>query len=377
MGTPRLTETAIVTLLSTRFSAPMISSRSIEARVGTPRLTETDAAGLPVDPTVLAEVGDTLNASVATITDADGISTPASLQWQVKDFPSGVWLPIVGATGADFKITSFQASYVDRMGVTETVVSAPTILVTLPGGVNTPPFVVAEQQLTGVPDTTALAGQSFDYFVPVTTIFGDGQTLPSNLLYSATLADGQDLSMANLSFTFTVDPTMLVGTGEFKILPVDLLGPDGVANTGDENSGHLDTPGQIAVRVTATDTGPGAPLSVTDTFFINVLPIDMAPVANNDSSSILEDATLTVTPATQGVLANDTDADVGDRLTAQLVAGPAHGTLQFHTDGTFIYKPTLNFTEPTCSPTWRTISSSHPATSPRRCLSRSTPKPMW
>ncbi len=79
-----------------------------------------------MDPTVLAEVGDTLHANVASITDADGISTPFSLQWQVQDFLSGVWLPIVGATGADFKITSFQdgnalrvkASYVDGKGVT-------------------------------------------------------------------------------------------------------------------------------------------------------------------------------------------------------------------------------------------------------------------
>ena len=300
---------------------------------------------------MLAEVGDTLHANIVSITDADGISTPVSLQWQVQDFFSGVWLPIVGATGADFKITSFQdgnalrvkASYVDGKGVTETVVSAPTILVTLPGGVNTPPFVVARQQLTGIPDTTAQAGQTFDYFVPMTTIFGDGQTLPSNLIYTATTAGGQDLATVGLSFSFTVDPTTLVGTGEFKTLPPDPLGPDGVANTGDEVSGTLDTPGQIAVRVTATDTGPGVPLSVTDTFFINVLPLDTPPVANNDAYSILEDATLTVTPATQGVLANDTDADFGDRLTAKLVSGPAHGTLQFHTDGTFVYKPTLNY----------------------------------
>ena len=99
--------------------------------VGTPTLTETDPGGNVVDPTVLAEVGDTLHANVVSITDADGISTPVSLQWQVQDFLSGVWLPIVGATGADFKITSFQdgnalrvkASYVDGKGVTETVVS--------------------------------------------------------------------------------------------------------------------------------------------------------------------------------------------------------------------------------------------------------------
>jgi uncharacterized delta-60 repeat protein len=42
------------------------------------------------------------------------------------------------------------------------------------------------------------------------------------------------------------------------------------------------------------------------------------------------------------VLANDTDAD-GDPLTAALVSGPTHGSLAFHTDGTFTYTPAPNF----------------------------------
>ena len=44
-----------------------------------------------------------------------------------------------------------------------------------------------------------------------------------------------------------------------------------------------------------------------------------------------------------GVLANDTDPDLGDRLTAALVAGPAHGALTLNPDGTFTYTPTANF----------------------------------
>lgn len=99
----------------------------------------------------------------------------------------------------------------------------------------------------------------------------------------------------------------------------------------------------MGVRVTATDTGPGVPLSVTNTFFINILPLDTPPVANDDAYSILENASLSVATVRQGVLANDTDADIGDRLTAQLVSGPAHGALQFNKDGTFNYTPTLNY----------------------------------
>src|SRR5205814_8549496 len=39
-----------------------------------------------------------------------------------------------------------------------------------------------------------------------------------------------------------------------------------------------------------------------------------------------------------GVLSNDTDPD-GDRLSAQLVSGPARGTLHLNPDGSFSYLP--------------------------------------
>ena len=43
-----------------------------------------------------------------------------------------------------------------------------------------------------------------------------------------------------------------------------------------------------------------------------------------------------------GVLANDTDVE-GDLLLASLVTGPSHGSLTFHSDGTFTYVPDPNF----------------------------------
>lgn len=43
-----------------------------------------------------------------------------------------------------------------------------------------------------------------------------------------------------------------------------------------------------------------------------------------------------------GVLANDYDAD-GDPLTAELVTGPANGTLLLNSDGSFTYTPNMNF----------------------------------
>jgi VCBS repeat-containing protein len=70
-------------------------------------------------------------------------------------------------------------------------------------------------------------------------------------------------------------------------------------------------------------------------------PANRAPVANNDSYSVNEDTQLTV-GAASGVLANDTDPD-GDKLTAVLVSGPAHGTLTFGSDGSFAYRASLDF----------------------------------
>ena len=182
---------------------------------------------------MLAEVGDTLHANVATITDADGISTPVSLQWQVQDFLSGVWLPIVGATGADFKITSFQdgnplrvkASYVDGKGVTETVVSAPTILVTLPGDVNTPPFVVraaAAQRhpghhRAGRPDVRLLRAVDHDL-----RRRPDAAEQPD--LYRDPGGRTRTWPRWACRSRFTVDPTTLVGTGEFKTLAAGSAG---------------------------------------------------------------------------------------------------------------------------------------------------------
>ena len=50
-------------------------------------------------------------------------------------------------------------------------------------------------------------------------------------------------------------------------------------------------------------------------------------------------------PYPSGVLANDSDPD-NDALTAVLVSGPAHGTLAFNADGSFIYTPDENYSGP-------------------------------
>ncbi|HEY3026764.1 MAG TPA: Ig-like domain-containing protein, partial [Pyrinomonadaceae bacterium] len=95
-------------------------------------------------------------------------------------------------------------------------------------------------------------------------------------------------------------------------------------------------PGAV-VTATATD-----PQGNTSEFSQCAQAVGMnPPLANNDSFSTNEDTALNV--AAPGVLLNDTDADPGTTLTAQLFAGPSNGTLSLNQNGSFIYTPAANF----------------------------------
>ncbi len=69
---------------------------------------------------------------------------------------------------------------------------------------------------------------------------------------------------------------------------------------------------------------------------ITVVPVNDTPAAVDDTYSVGEGSTLT-TPASSGVLANDTDAD-GDTITATLVEGTSSGGLVLNADGSFSYE---------------------------------------
>ncbi len=81
--------------------------------------------------------------------------------------------------------------------------------------------------------------------------------------------------------------------------------------------------------------------SNTATVTINVTaPANQAPVANNDTYSTPEGATLTV--SAPGVQANDTNPG-GGTLSSTVVTPPADGTMVFHPNGSFTYVPTAGF----------------------------------
>ena len=73
------------------------------------------------------------------------------------------------------------------------------------------------------------------------------------------------------------------------------------------------------------------------TVTINVRPVNDPPVAFDDRYTLNEDQTLTI--AAPGILANDTDIDVGDPQLAVLVTLPAHGGLVLNANGSFSYTP--------------------------------------
>ncbi|MEP4531721.1 MAG: Ig-like domain-containing protein, partial [Cyclobacteriaceae bacterium] len=98
--------------------------------------------------------------------------------------------------------------------------------------------------------------------------------------------------------------------------------------------------------------------ALVDTIYFKIYPINDAPVASDDSFTLLEGGTLTVDDADgtatggdatdDGVLVNDVDVD-GDALTIALVTGPAYNASAFtlNADGTFeyVHDGSENFTD--------------------------------
>jgi Ca2+-binding RTX toxin-like protein len=96
--------------------------------------------------------------------------------------------------------------------------------------------------------------------------------------------------------------------------------------------------------ITATATDEDGVFSA-GSLAVTVSAINDPPTASNDSYQTNGTGQLVV-DAASGVLANDTDPDVGDTLTAHLIAGPSEGTLTLNADGSFTYTPNGGFTGP-------------------------------
>jgi VCBS repeat-containing protein len=80
------------------------------------------------------------------------------------------------------------------------------------------------------------------------------------------------------------------------------------------------------------------PVTVT----ITINPVNDTPIARDDTYTTDEDSTLTVS-IPNGVTGNDSDPDDDTALTATLVDGPTHGTLNLNPNGTFTYTPNVDY----------------------------------
>jgi hypothetical protein len=97
--------------------------------------------------------------------------------------------------------------------------------------------------------------------------------------------------------------------------------------------------GVNAVTVRATDP---IGLSTTQSYSISVANVNDAPLVANDAYTMIKGGTLNV--AAPGVLANDSDPDVGDTLTATNYGAASTGTLAGNADGSFSYTPPAAYT---------------------------------
>jgi surface adhesion protein len=92
----------------------------------------------------------------------------------------------------------------------------------------------------------------------------------------------------------------------------------------------------LNVIATATEQANDSQESSSQQITVTVIPVNDAPVANNDSTDTLEGA-----PVVIDVLANDTDVD-GDSLTIT-AASATNGTVSINTDNTLTFTPAANF----------------------------------
>jgi VCBS repeat-containing protein len=136
------------------------------------------------------------------------------------------------------------------------------------------------------------------------------------ILANDTDVDGDALHVVEV--TSTLNGTLVANAdGSFTYTPnVGFSGVDGFTY-----KAHDGTDGSALASVTIT-----------------VTPVNHPPVAVDDTATFVEeDAARSL-----DVLLNDTDADL-DLLTAELVTGPAHGTLALNADGSFTYTPDPDF----------------------------------
>jgi VCBS repeat-containing protein len=252
------------------------SDLSFDMRV---RVTRAISAG------VLANDTDSDPGETATLV-AELVTGPTSGNVVLNGNGTFTYTPSAGFTGAD----SFTYRARDTSGRVSAVATASITVVT---GPNAAPLVTADSYTTAEDTVLTVTAPG----VLANDVDGEGDVFTASVVTQP--ARGTVVMNANGGFVYTP--------------AADFNGTD-------------------TFTYRATDTQPSAPATVT----VTVTPVNDAPVARADSYAGDPGVPLMI-GASQGVLANDTDADGGTVLTAKLGTPPVGGTVTLNADGSFTF----------------------------------------
>ncbi len=251
---------------------------------------------------------DALHGLLFNDTDADGDRLTVTLIGNATNGTLGLgasgaftYTPLPGFIGAD--------SFTYR--VSDGIASSGDITVTL---LVASPEAVADQYFTGI-------NQSLSISAPTQGVLNNDFS-PTGTPLHATLVSQPSHGTLSLSldgtFTYTPDEGFS-GNDTFSYIARNYLGDSNPATV------------NITVDDSGTINGPGS----------NGTPVLPGPVANGNSYTVNQGINLYVRPKV-GLLVNDVSPD-GVALVAQLVQGPAHGTLSLSADGSFVYSGDVGF----------------------------------
>ncbi len=136
-----------------------------------------------------------------------------------------------------------------------------------------------------------------------------------------------DADATNSTIAYSLDND---ASGRFRIDPITGIVTAVAALDFESVSSH-----SISVRATSTDGS-----FLTANFVIAVNNVNERPIAYSEHYTINSSTTLTV--GGSGLLVNDTDPEF-DGLRSVLVTGPAMGTLNLLSDGSFAYTPVVSY----------------------------------
>ncbi len=212
----------------------------------------------------------------------------------------------------------------------------------------------------------AVSGMTVDGTVIAAVGAGAATDAVGNASTASTSTDNIVTFIANQAPTAVADSYSTNEDTPLNVAAPGVLGNDSDPDTGDTLSAvlvsgpshaaafTLNADGSFGYTPAANYNGPdsfsykardakgaeSAPVTVS----ITVNAVNDPPTAAADSYSTNEDTPLNI--AAPGVLANDSDPDTGDTLTAVLVTGPSHGILTLNADGSFGYAPAANYNGP-------------------------------